>query len=434
MQSKKIKFLQRGFLVISIIILVFTPAAHFGKMRLYEGRVLADETPSQAIIFYNEACGMCATYVNSALPEMLKKHGINEFIKKDYINNREFRVEMNQLMNEYGVPLPLQSHIMTFVGDKYIIGGHVPENLIDFIFASENQEKFKRIIVYQDEMHGEVKDYKVWAIPSFAENFVGDIKTYPIDTSLDEYFNYLETNKDQLNLSAKVNNQFEKYKSLLPIVLVSGFLDGINPCAFAVLLFFIAFLFSIKKTRASIWKMGIAYIGSMYLAYLLIGFGLMKAIFFTNAPHFMAKFASWLVIGLGIINLIGLVFPKFPIKLRIPHASKETIQKWIHRATVPAALVLGFLVGLCTFPCSGGIYVAIIGLLAAKTTYWAGVNYLLLYNLMFIMPLVIILLLTSNKKTTEKITEWEQSKSKNMKILSAAAMIILGAIILIWFT
>lgn len=418
---------RRVFLILAIFIFVLLPVGHFSHVR-------ADEKNLTAVSYYNEACGDCAAFINGNLPKILEENGVREFIKKDYINNRDYRREMNEVMADLGVPFSMQSHIMTFVGDKYIIAGHVPENFIDYIFAPENQEKFKRVIVYQDEMHGEAGNYKILAIPEFAENFIGEIKTYPIDTSPEEYFNYLEENKDQLKLSSTVNNQFEKIGSLLPIVLVSGFLDGINPCAFAVLLFFIAFLFSIKKTRASIWKMGVAYIGSMYLAYLLIGFGLMKAILFSNAPHFMARLGSWLVIGLGIINLIGLVFPKFPIKLRIPHTSKETIQKWVYKSTVPAALVLGFLVGLCTFPCSGGIYVAIIGLLAAKATYWVGVNYLLLYNLMFVVPLIIVLLLTSNKKATEKITEWEQSESKNMKILSAAVMIILGAIILIWFT
>lgn len=411
-----------------VFVFILLPIGHFSHAEAEEGGALS------ATAYYNEACGMCATYINGILPEILTENGVENFSKKDYINDRGYRAEMNEIMSRLDMPLEMQSHIMTFVGDKYIIGGHVPENLIDYIFASENQEKFKRIVLYQDEMHEEAENYKILAIPSYADNFVGDIKTYPIDTDPDEYFNYLEENKDRLKLSSRVASQFEKIGSLLPVVLISGFLDGINPCAFAVLLFFIAFLFSIKKTRASIWKMGVAYIGSMYLAYLLIGFGLMKAILFANAPHFMASLGSWLVIGLGVINLIGLVFPKFPVKLRIPHTSKETIQKWVHKATIPAALILGFLVGLCTFPCSGGIYVAVIGLLAAKATYWAGVNYLLLYNLMFVVPLIIILLLTSNKKATEKITEWEQSESKNMKILSAAVMIVLGAIILIWFT
>ena len=67
----------------------------------------------------------------------------------------------------------------------------------------------------------------------------------------------------------------------------------------------------------------------------------MKALVFTDSPHLMAKLGAWLVIVLGVINVAGLIFPKFPIKLRIPMASKETLRHWITKATVPAAFVAG---------------------------------------------------------------------------------------------
>ncbi|MFA4871662.1 MAG: cytochrome c biogenesis protein CcdA [Patescibacteria group bacterium] len=389
---------------------------------------------SQALIYYNEACGMCAAYINNDLPKVLTQQGITEFVKKDYLNQRSNRPELNELMTELGVPLPLQSHIMTFIGDQYILAGHIPEQIIKDLFLPENSQKFKRLIVYQDEMHGSPTTYQVWAIPAWADDFAGEIRTYPIDAPIGQYLTDLEKNKDQLSLTKKVKNQFNKYQNLLPVVLVSGFLDGINPCAFAVLLFFIAFLFSLRRTRAAIWQMGLVYITAIYLAYLLIGFGLLKAILFTNSPHFMAQLGAWLVIGLGVINLIGQLFPRFPIKLRIPHNSKETIQKWVYKSTLPAAFILGFLVGLCTFPCSGGIYVAIIGLLAVKTTYWGGIGYLLLYNLMFVAPLIIILLLAANKVAVKHLTQWEQSESKTMRLISALTMLILGLLILIWLT
>ncbi|MBI4427284.1 MAG: hypothetical protein HY569_02280 [Candidatus Magasanikbacteria bacterium] len=393
-----------------------------------------DVAGAKAVIYYNEACGACAVHVNTDLPALLNEHGVGEIIKKDYISQQGVRAEMNQLLTRYKIPIDLQSHIMAFVGNKFILGGHVPNKIVEDLFSEEISHQFKLVVVSQDEMHTDAKEYKIFAIPAYADNFVGEIKIYPINTPVSEYFKYLNDNKSQFSLDDRVGGQAEKYKSLLPVVLVSGFLDGINPCAFAVLLLFIAFLFSLKRTRANIGKMGVIYIAAIFLAYVLIGFGLMKALVFTNSPHLMAKLGAWLVIVLGVINIVGLVFPKFPIKFRIPMFSKETLRQWITKATMPAAFVAGFLVGLCTFPCSGGIYVAIIGLLAVKTTYFSGVGYLFLYNLMFVMPLVIILLLSANKYAVEKITAWEQNESRNMKILSAAVMLILGVMILVWFT
>lgn len=229
------------------------------------------------------------------------------------------------------------------------------------------------------------------------------------------------------------NIDVSSYKVMFPLVTITGFLDGFNPCAFAILLFFIAFLFTIQRTRSSIWKMGLVYISAIYLVYLGIGVGLLKTILITGRHHLMAKVGAWLVIILGLINLKDYFFPQLPFSLKIPHWSKKTLQAWIHQATLPAAAVLGALVGLCVFPCSGGPYVATIGLLAARKTYFQGLLYLLLYNLAFVMPLIIILVLASNKRVVVKMTEWEQSKNKLMRLLSGLLMVSLGMIILYFF-
>lgn len=220
---------------------------------------------------------------------------------------------------------------------------------------------------------------------------------------------------------------------MLPLVAITGFLDGLNPCAFAVLLFFIAFLFTIRKTRASIWKMGLVYIAAIYLVYLGIGVGLLQTILITGQPHLMAKVGAWLVIVLGTINILNILIPKFPISLKIPQFSKKTLQTWMEKATLPAAAVLGVLVGLCVFPCSGGPYVATIGLLAARKTYLQGLLYLLIYNLAFILPLLLVLVLASNEFVVEKMTAWEQSKNKLLRLSLGLFMIALGVVILIFF-
>jgi len=370
-------------------------------------------------IYYNEACAMCAIYVKESLPQYLNELGYFDIEYLDYVNEKENRTLMNDRMKEKGIPFELQSHIMTFVGDNVVIGGHVPQNLINEMI--DNQDKYEIMEIYQDDMH-EATAYKVWALGY-------EIREYSINEPLGTYLNYIETTEPQTNLEQNGWN----FKAILPTVLISGFLDGINPCAFAVLLFFIAFLYTIKRTRGNILKTGIVYIVAIYLAYLSIGFGIFKAILFTGYPHFMAKLASWLIIVLGVINLLNYLWPKFPIKIKMPQFSKKYLLEWMHKATLPAAFILGFLVGLCTFPCSGGIYVAIIGLLAAKVTYIRGVAYMLIYNVMFVIPLIIILAFASNKRVTNKLYDFEQSESKYMTLLSGIVMIILGAIILLFF-
>ncbi|MBU2228966.1 hypothetical protein KJ810_01010, partial [Patescibacteria group bacterium] len=75
----------------------------------------------------------------------------------------------------------------------------------------------------------------------------------------------------------------------------------------------------------------------------------------------------------------------------------------------------------------------VVTLLAAKATYFRGLGYLLIYNFMFVVPLLIILLGSANKYATEKMTNWEQSSSKRMRLWSGIIMILLGLGILIFF-
>ncbi|MEE8390443.1 MAG: hypothetical protein V3S14_06555, partial [Anaerolineae bacterium] len=140
------------------------------------------------------------------------------------------------------------------------------------------------MLVYQDEMSGG-SDYVAWA-------FRGEPQTYPIDVPISEYLAYLEEYGE--HLAPATPARVEDERSLLPLVLTTGFLDGLNPCAFAVLLFFVAFLFTIRRTTASMWAMGLIYVAAIYLAYFLIGLGLMQAVLFANDHHLMAKIGSWL--------------------------------------------------------------------------------------------------------------------------------------------
>lgn len=218
-------------------------------------------------------------------------------------------------------------------------------------------------------------------------------------------------------------------KLLLPLVGVAALLDSVNPCAFSILLLTIAFLFSIGKLRSNILKIGGFYIFGIFTAYILIGLGILQALHIFDTPHFMAKIGASLLIALGAINIINEFFPAFPIKLRIPNAAHHKMAELMERASLPTAFLLGGLVGLCEFPCTGGPYLMVLGLLHDATTYARGLSYLLLYNLIFILPLVIILLIASNKLLIEKVSAWQKKENKLMRLGGGIAMVALGLII-----
>ena len=218
-------------------------------------------------------------------------------------------------------------------------------------------------------------------------------------------------------------------KWLLPLVGVSALIDSINPCAFSILLLTIAFLFSIGRLRSSILKIGGLYILGIFLVYMLIGLGILQTLHLFNTPHFMAKVGAGLLVLLGGINLINEFFPAFPIKLRIPHAAHRKMAELMEKGSLPTAFILGGLVGICEFPCTGGPSLMVLGLLHDQTTYLMGLGYLVLYNLIFILPLVIILAIASDKVLLEKAQVWQRKERGIMRIGGGIAMIILGIFI-----
>jgi len=214
-----------------------------------------------------------------------------------------------------------------------------------------------------------------------------------------------------------------------PLLVVAAIADSINPCAFSILILTIAFLMSMGKLRSGILKIGGAYIFGIFAAYILIGLGILQALHIFNTPHFMAKVGAALLIAFGGINVINEFFPGFPIKLRIPQAAHSKMAVLMDKASVPTALILGGLVGLCEFPCTGGPYLMVLGLLHDNATFISGFGYLILYNLIFVLPLVVILLIASDKTLLGKVQEWKKAEMKNMRLWGGVAMVLLGLLI-----
>ncbi len=216
---------------------------------------------------------------------------------------------------------------------------------------------------------------------------------------------------------------------LLPLVLASSIVNSIHPCAFSILLVTIAFLFSVGQLRANILKIGGMYVFGIFLAYILIGVGVLQAFHLFDVPYFMAKVGAAVLIALGSINLINAFFPNFPIKLGVPQIAHRKMGELMEKSSLIAAFFLGSLVGICAFPCSGGPYVMVLGLLHDKVTYWQGLGYLILYNFIFVLPLIVLLFIASDKNLLDRVQEWQNREKGNMKFWSGIVMVILGIII-----
>ena len=215
----------------------------------------------------------------------------------------------------------------------------------------------------------------------------------------------------------------------LPLVFASALLDSVHPCSFSILLITIAFLFGLQMTRKKILQIGGMYIIGIFASYLLIGLGILKVLHLFNTPHFMGKLGASLLILFGIINLMNRFFPNTPIKLALPSFTKRPMANLMEKASFAAAFGLGALVGICQFPCMGGPYLMVIGLLRDQVTYLSGFNYLLLYNLILILPLIAVLFISADKFLVDRVQMWKRDNIGGVKLWTGVAMIIIGILI-----
>ncbi len=217
----------------------------------------------------------------------------------------------------------------------------------------------------------------------------------------------------------------------LPVILISGLVDGFNPCAFSLLIFFISFLVGLQKTRSNIFWMGIAYIAGNFVTYLALGLGLLQAISFLGIEHPIGKLGIALLIILGLLNLRD-AFSWEEELMKFPRRAIPTVKALTSKGVIPAALVLGAFVSMFEFACSGGVYVGILVLLSSSSRFLEGFGYLLVYNLMFVLPLFAILLVGTQVEILNKIDTWRVKRRRQLKAISGAFMIILAILTYYW--
>ncbi len=378
------------------------------------------EPPKTIHVFFSAGCADCWPYTEDVLLPTVTASGISAASEVHDYTIPEERQRMSNMIDAIEMPRSIADSLYAFIPTEkgtLVVLGHVPANLIDEALKSPNLPE--KLVLWQPKMHGEPTEYKLWA-------WQGEVGTYPIETPLEKAL------QSQAGAGGALPIGLANLRELLPAVLITGLLDSVNPCAFAVILLLIAFLFTLRQSRTRILQLGFVYIAMIFVVYFGIGLGLLRAVRLSDDPHFIARAGSWLLIALGVINLLEFFFPKFPIKLHMPSFAGEKTNQLIKQATLPTTIAAGFLVGLCTFPCSGGIYVSIITLLNAKTTYSWGLVYLFLYNLVFVLPLVIILLSLGNRLIAKRWATWEREHSLKIRLWYGLVMVGLGAVMLVW--
>jgi cytochrome c biogenesis protein CcdA len=218
-------------------------------------------------------------------------------------------------------------------------------------------------------------------------------------------------------------------KPTIQLVVASALIDSINPCAFSVLIFLLISVVSVKSRRRVLMTGGM-YITAVFIFYLLSGAGLFSVVHFSGFSALLSLAGALIALILGGINVIDAMRNRDEFILAIPESKKDLIEKYVSTASLPAAFALGILVGIFELPCTGGIYLAILGLMSRNYSLMEGLPYLVLYNLVFVLPLVLILVLVAYGINAERANEWRIRHRRTLRLIVGLAMIAIGIIIL----
>ncbi len=218
-----------------------------------------------------------------------------------------------------------------------------------------------------------------------------------------------------------------KEQITLPILISAAAIDAINPCAFAVLILLLTTILA-AGAKKRVLAAGLVFSTSIFISYFLMGLGLFSAIQASGATQLFFLVVAILAIIMGSITIKDYLWPDTKFLMSVPLSWRPKMKSLIRSVTSPlGAFFVGFLVSLFLLPCTSGPYIVILGLLAQVTTRNYALPLLLLYNFIFILPMIIITLLVYFGYTTStKAEEWRQARIKVMHLIAGLIMILLG--------
>ncbi|MCX7680480.1 MAG: hypothetical protein N2508_00685 [Anaerolineae bacterium] len=193
----------------------------------------------------------------------------------------------------------------------------------------------------------------------------------------------------------------------LMTVVVAGLVDGLNPCAFATLIFFVSYLAFTGRKGKAVLAVGGAFTLGVFLAYTLVGIGLWQVLkrvpYYTTLGRWAIGLTALLCGALAILSFLDYLKARRGALKDMVLVMPEGLRRRVHtiirhtgnsRVFALVALPVGVVISLLELACTGQIYLpTIIFVMSKPELRVQAFSFLVLYNLMFILPLVVVFVL-----------------------------------------
>lgn len=399
-----------SFFVFIFLLALLTPNGNHISARESGGKI-------RIIYFQTETCANCKA-IKPFLEEIKKEYeGKIEFLEHDVREKEECRQLFNNFASIYNVSISDAKTPIIFVGKTYLSGVRDIENNL--------KEKINQAIQNNDTLLFDCHKFlAAWPNVEKVDFTVGD--GGEDGCGIDSNARCIIDNDNNKN-----DDSSNKSKSLsLTLIATTAIIDSINPCAIAVLIFLLGVLLSLKASQKRIIKIGLVYIGAVFATYYLAGLGLIGIITKFDIQTEIAIFAGIIVLLAGFLEIKEGLHPDGKQLLRIPEKTKPIFTRFLKKGTIPSVFIAGILVSAVELPCTGQVYLAILSILSQENMQAQGYLYLFIYNIIFVLPLIIILFITAWGFNIKKMDHMRKKTRMTVKILMGFIMIILGIFLL----
>lgn len=352
---------------------------------------LAEKPPIFAAYFYQSGCGECDR----------AERDLN-YIKEQYsqLKVEHFDVNEDAALNEYlslRAGVPSEKHLTAptlFVGDSYLTGDEISASAIE-------------VLIQPYLTSGAAEPWAGW----------------------------------EASREATEQTIVDRFRSLgLWTVIGAGLLDGINPCAFATMIFLVSYLSVRKRQGRELLATGAAFTAGVFVTYLGLGFGLLR---FLTALPVLSVISKW-VYGLTLVLCLALAWGSLTdyrkaregrledMSLKLPNRLRTWIRHLIREGSrarnfVLASLFLGFAVSIVELACTGQVYLpTIVFVLGVPEWRTRATLALLAYNIMFVAPLIGIFLLVYYGTTSHQLNSWMTKHAATVKLGTAVLFLIMA--------
>ena len=225
-------------------------------------------------------------------------------------------------------------------------------------------------------------------------------------------------------------------------VVLAGLVDGLNPCAFATIIFFVSYLSLSGKKGREILIIGACFTLGVFIAYLVVGMGFYKVLDMISAfTAVISKIVYVLTAVLCIVLAVLSIRDFFKVRhgdlsdmaLKLPEPLRKRINQTVREGRKASsyflgAFVTGLLISLLELACTGQIYLpVIISMSSVPAMRSQAILYLVLYNLMFIVPLIVVFFLAYYGTSSKQFTEFLRKHAGAVKIGMTIVFLILAA-------